>query len=174
MKSKWSVLALYEDANGRQLAVEFCDGLVQRFWSEHGFEIGWCHWAQISEPVSLKESAEKARAADFIVVAPGQGGNIPALVKRWLELVLRNRGEREGVLVGLAGYEPEHSAAAAASQAYLRKLAHESSMDYLTTVPECLTCGVPESTDAFAQRATEVTSTLDGILSYSPLPPPAP
>ena len=174
MKAKWSVLAVYENADGRQQAVQFCDGLVQRFWSEFGFEIGWCDWTELEEPVSAKESAQQARKADLIVVAPSREGKIPKHFEGWLELALKNRDDREGVLVGLPGPAAELCADSAATQAYLRKLAHEAGLDYLTAVPECLPTAVPESADAYTQRATQVTSILNGILSYSPLPPPAP
>jgi hypothetical protein len=173
MKAKWSVLAVYENGDARQAAVQFCDSLVQRFWSEFGFDLGWCDWTELEQSVSARESGKRAQEADLIVVAPSQG-TIPSPVKSWLELALKQRGDREGVLVGLPRPEGELCASAAGTQAYLRKLAHEAGMDYLTAVPECLPTNVPESADAYTQRATQVTSVLDSILRYSPLPPPAP
>ena len=110
----------------------------------------------------------------MIVVAPSPEGTIPMHVKEWLELAFKNRGDREGVLVGLPGSEAERNVVSMATQAYLRKLAHQTGMDYLTAVPECLPSSVPESADAYNQRATHVTSVLDNILRYSPLPPRAP
>jgi hypothetical protein len=74
----------------------------------------------------------------------------------------------------LAQEASELSAAGAATQGVLRKMAHAAGMDYLTTVPDCLPTEVPDSLDACNQRATQVTSVLDNILSYSPQPPPAP
>jgi hypothetical protein len=173
MKTKWSVLAVYENGDARQLAVQFCDSLVQRFWSEFGFDLGWCDWSELEQPVSARDSGKRAQEADLIVVAPSRG-TIPSSVKSWLELALKQRGDREGVLVGLAGPEGEICASAGGPQAYLRKLAHDAGMDFLTTVPECLPAKVPESADAYTQRATQVTSLLDSILRYTPLPPPAP
>lgn len=166
MKAKWSVLALYENAQARQLAVQFCDGLVQRFWTEFGFELNWCAWSELSSEVG-----QRAREAGLIIVALGGRGNIPLHIKDWLELTLQNRAEREGVLVGLPGLELGCDPEAAATQMYLRKLAHHAGMDYLTAVPESLPTRVPESADAYNERATQVTSVLDKILNSTSPPP---
>lgn len=171
MKSNWSVLSLYEDGHARQLAVQFCDGLVQRFWSESAFDLSWCDWDGLEHPVSAKEAASKALAADLIIVALNDSGTIPLPVRNWLERAVKDRDAREGVLVGLPGTEPGCEAKAAAMQMYLRKLAHQSGMDFLTAVPQSLPVRVPDSTDAYNQRASQVTTVLDKILSYTALPP---
>ncbi len=171
MKSKWSVLALYENTDARDLAVQFCDGLVHRFWPECGFDLSWCDWSGLEHAASAREAAAKAQEADLIIVALSPQAVIPVEVSSWLELALRNRGEREGVLVGLPDPEPGYDAEAAATQLYLRKLAHQAGMDYLTAVPEHLPFRVPDSTDAYTQRATQMTSVLDKILSHTSLPP---
>jgi len=173
MKAKWSVLVVYEDKDARQLAVQFCDSLVQRFWAEFGFELSWHDWRELEDAAMAEAAGKKACEADLLIVAPSGRNIMQRHVKDWLELTLKQRGDREGVLVGLPGVD-ETSAISAATQVYLRKLAHESGMDYLTAVPESLMANVPESADAYTQRATQVTSVLDSILRYSPAPPPAP
>jgi hypothetical protein len=172
MKSKWSVLALYEDADARHLAVEFCDGLVHRFWAESGFDLSWCDWNGLDHPISASEAAKKAHEADLIVVALSGQRIIPQHVKGWLDLAVQGRGEREGILVGLPDAQPGDDAAGAARQMYLRKLAHQAGMDYLTAVPQSLPTRIPESADSYNQRATQVTSVLDKILSHTCAPPP--
>ena len=124
MKAKWSVLAVYENSKSRDLAVQFCDLLVQRFWSQCGFDLAWCNWAELEDPMSAKEAGKKATEADWIIVAPNPSTIIPIVVKGWLERALKARGEREGVLVGLPGSQADLSAGTAATQGYLRKLAH--------------------------------------------------
>jgi hypothetical protein len=171
MNAKWSVLALYENRGARQLAVQFCDGLVHRFWAEYGFDLTWCDWEGLEHPVSARDAATKARDADLIIVALSALGTVPQHVQAWLDLALKERGEREGVLVGLPDAEPGRDASAAATQLYLRKLAHRAGMDYLTTVPQYLPTRVPETTEACNLRATQVTKVLDQILSHASVPP---
>jgi hypothetical protein len=171
MKTNWSVLSFYEDGEARQLAVQFCDGLVQRFWSESAFDLSWCDWAGLAHPLSANEAGKKALQADLIVVALNASGTIPLAARNWLERAVQNRGAREGVLVGLPGADPGCDAKTAATQMYLRKLAHQAGMDFLTAVPQSLPVRVPDSTDAYNQRASQVTSVLDKILNYTALPP---
>jgi hypothetical protein len=171
MKAKWSVLAVYENAAARELAMQFCDTLVQRFWSELSFELSWCDWTALEETESSKEAARKAREADLIVTATSSRGIIARHVKTWLELALRDRGDHEGVLVGLPVAEAESTCEVGAMQVYLRKLAHDAGMDYLTAVPQSLPDRVPESVESCHQRATQITSVLDTILRRSSVPP---
>jgi hypothetical protein len=167
MNTNWSVLVVFEGTSAREPAVAFCDELVQRFWRRTRFELAWLDWTALRETSSANRATLTAREADMFVLATGQAGKVNPHVKSWLELALRNRGEREGVLVGL-------SAAAAltderaGTQQYLRKLAHQNGLDYLETVPTSLSRGVPETAEAYQLRATQVTSVLDTILHRVP------
>ena len=95
MKANWSVLALYDNAEAQQLAVQFCDRLVQRFWGDCGFDLSWCDWAALEHPGSANEASRKIHEADLIIVAPSPGKMMPLQVRHWLESLLRERGERE-------------------------------------------------------------------------------
>ena len=83
----------------------------------------------------------------------------------------RQRGEREGMLAGLmeplaGGGEregPKHH--------YLRRTAHRGAMDYLTQIPPDISRPIPNSLDAYAERAEQLTSLLDDILHQQPPPP---
>jgi len=171
MNAKWSVLAVYENEAAREVAMRFCDGLVQRFWPEFSLDLNWSHWSDLEKAKTAKEVEQQAGAADLILIASSPGGVLPTHFTWWLELALRQRGDREGVLVGLPLPENDRDAEAAATQVYLRKLAHRNGMDYLTAVPESLPRPEPESPEPYNTRATQMTSVLDTILHHSPLPP---
>jgi hypothetical protein len=170
MKAKWSVLAVYKDGIARQTAVEFCDKLVQRFWSKFSFDLNWCEWASLENDLAANSVDRKAREADLIIFVTGDFGKIPLYLENWLEQALHGRADREGILVGLPKPETGLSVEVATTQLYLRKLAHASGMDYLTDVPESLAAFVPDLSEASYHRATQVTSVLDTILSRSPPP----
>lgn len=171
MNAKWSVLALYQDVAARQEAVKFCDLLVQRFWPQTSFDLDWREWENLHDSAAAQQAASKAQEAKIIILSVSAQGTIEHLVRNWLELALSKRNDREGILVGLsAKSDAPLSAPAAATQQYLRKLAHQSGMDYLASVPQSLSNGVPENAEACALRATQVTSLLDTIL-HRPTPP---
>jgi hypothetical protein len=170
MNTKWSVLAAYENPSARQLAMEFCDGLVQRFWPELSFELHWYEWSDLEKPGEAKEAAHKAIESQIMILAMGHRGAISPGIKRWIELALHGRRDREGVLVGLPVPQSGLTAEAASTQVYLRKLAHQSGLDYLTEVPQGLPLRIPESAESYRMRATQVTSVLDTILHQTPRP----
>ena len=171
MNAKCSVLALFEGSAARVTAVDFCDALVQRFWPRTSFELSWFDWDELRE-VSASDSATRAvKEADLLLVTTAQKGNLPTQMKRWLEMSLHRRGEREGILAGLCTPETGVTQESAAAQQYLRKLAHQNGLDFLTSVPTTLSQSVPENPEACMLRATQVSTVLDTILHRRPAPP---
>jgi hypothetical protein len=167
MSAKWAILVIYEGAAAREPAMRFCDGLVQKFWPEFSFELSWLDWGDLEDATAAKAAQHKAAEAQLLVVAAASAKMIPGHVQRWIECSIRNRGDREGVLVGLTGDGRDASAA----QMYLRKLAHQGGMDYLTAIPHNLPHAVPDSAESYNVRATQMTSVLGAILNRVPSPP---
>src|SRR4051794_19309588 len=163
MKTVWSVVIVHEDKATREAAVKFCDCLVERFWSQHEFELSWWSFAQLDESSGFKEASEKAVRTNLIVFAMSPEGQFPNTAQRWIDSWLVQRGEREGAIVGLLDPAPR----TAEKYVYLRNLAHRSGMDYLTQVPEEIHHPIPDSLDSYHERAHRVTNVLDAILHQS-------
>ncbi len=168
MKAKWSVLVVYDGDGARQSATQFCDRLVERFWAESEFDVSWCSFDHLEHEQETAATIDKAANANLVVFAAER--ELPLHVLDWVELWLARRGEREGVLVGLPG----EGAEAAGTHLYFRHIAHRAGMDYLTELPQSMTFPIPESPESCAKRAHQLTSTLDGILQFSPPPPRCP
>ena len=162
-KATWSVLAVYEDVLAREMAMSFCDHLVQRFWAKFGFEVNWWPFNLLENPRSATEAGEKALSADLIIIATHREGELPLSIKTWIEGWLTRRGDREGALVGLmdpaASFDSQTS-----KDVYLRHIAHRAGMDYLTQLPQQIAHCIPDSLESFAERAQQVTHVLDEIL----------
>ncbi len=167
MKANWSVAVVYEDAGAREEAVGFCDHLVKKFWSECEFDVGWWSFAHLEKKEMAEAAGLKASEADMIVFATRPEGTLPLEVEAWVEGWLRQRGEREGALVGLLAPGAE----ATEKHAYLRTAAHRGGMDYLTEMPENLWHLMPESPESLDERVGRVTSVLDEILHHHSPPP---
>jgi hypothetical protein len=170
MNEKWSVLALFQGSAARVTAVDFCDALVQRFWPRTTFELSWFDWEELLEGSAADSAARTAKEVDLVLVAAAQKGILQPHIRRWLEVSLHERGEREGILAGLCAPETGVTTESAATQQYLRKLAHQNGLDFLTGVPTSLSQS-PDNTEAYILRATKVTSVLDTILHSIPPPP---
>ena len=169
-KRTWSVVVIYEDAAAREEAVKFCDLLIERFWASYGFEVGWWSFASLEDEGAAREATERAAEAPLIVFATRPQGELPETVKAWIETCLSRRGDREGALVGLMDPSAGLSRALAEKYIYLRAVAHQGAMDYLTQVPPNIARAIPDSLESCAQRAHQVTSVLDEIL-HQPEPP---
>ena len=163
-KPAWSVVSFYEDSAARERAIAFCDQLVSRFWEQCEFDVSWCPLVSLEKIESAKEAAAKAAHADVVVFSSTSEGDLPRVVEAWFETWLTQRGDREGLLVGLL--EPATGAGIREGQKqhFLRYAAHRGSMDYLTDVPQHISFSVPDSLDTYTQRADQVSSLLNDIL----------
>lgn len=164
MKAQWSVVAVYENAQVRKMAVEFGDQLVQRFWEECRFDIGWWSFAQLRSSRAAREAAAKAAEANLILMVTRPGTKLPDHVWAWIESWLPSRSEREGALVSLQRPAIAGGAESSGTVLYLRDVAHRAGMDFLTELPHTLVHSMPESLDSFSERANQVTSVLDHFL----------
>jgi len=170
-KAAWSVVVVYEDAAARECAVTFCDQLVSRFWAKCEFDVSWWSFALLDQPPATEEAAERATQANLIVFSATPEGDFPLPVKAWVQSWLNQRGDREGLLVGLMEQVAGPGDREGQKHQYLRKAAHHGAMDYLTQVPPGISLSIPDSLESYTARAHQVTSLLDDILHQPPPPP---
>jgi hypothetical protein len=170
MKSTWSVVVIHEDPASRELAVSFCDRLVERFWNKLEFDIGWWSYQMLGQAQAARLAADRAEMADLIVFATATGGEPPFDVRAWLDQSLRKRKEREGAIAGLTPNSANPCATACLADIYLRNMAHRAGLDYLTQIPQNIRDPIPDSFAGKDDRVSQVTSVLHNILSQHPLP----
>ncbi len=170
-KTAWSVVVLYEDAAARDRAVGFCDQMVSRFWAKCELDVSWWSFTLLEQAHPAKAAAEKAAGADLILFSAVPEGEFPLPVKAWIETWLNQRGQREGVLVGLMEPAAGICGPEGPKHHYLRHTAHRGALDYLTHVPQDISGSMPDSLDRYAKRADQFTSLLNGILRQRPPPP---
>ena len=169
-KTVWSVLAVYEDASSRELAIAFCDQLVERFWTRFEFDVGWWSFDLLQDKATAANTAAKAAHADLVLVSSVLPGEFPLSVKNWMESWVDKRGDREGILAGLTDPAAVAIGREGEKHAYLRRFARRAALDYLTQIPQSFSLSIPESLESYTERAALVTSVLDEILHH-PTPP---
>jgi hypothetical protein len=170
-RAAWSVVVVYEDRTACERAARFCDQLVNRFWAGFEFDLHWRPFAQLEDPDSAKATALAAALADLIVFAANPEGDFPWPVKAWVEAWLKQRGTREGILVGLLEPAGGTCGQEGGKQYFLRNAAHRGAMDYLTGMPQDISRSFPDSLDKYTERADQVTGLLANILHQQPPPP---
>jgi len=133
--------------------------------------VSWWPFTVLEEASSANEAALKAACADLILFSATPEGDFPPAVIAWIETWLHQRGDREGMLVGLMDPLADPTGGEGQKHHCLRNAAHHGAMDYLTQVPQDIAFSIPESLDSYTQRADQVTSLLDDIL-HQQAPPP--
>src|SRR6266436_4988413 len=124
MNATKSIAVVYEDAEARQIAVNFCDNLVKRFWDQFEFDVSWWSFDSLTSEESAKEAAKQAIVADFLVFATRFSERTPRHLKNWIEMWLSQRGEHEGALVSLPSAQAFPNFETSAMSLYLRSVAH--------------------------------------------------
>lgn len=165
------MVVVFEDATTRGQAVEVCDHLVERFWTDCDLAVSWLSCEMLGEPALARDALQKAAEADLLIFAVGSQEEVPLPVREWIETWLSLRGEREGALMDLFGKETEAEEAPAARHGYLRRVAHRGGMDYLSREPQMLSLSFSDSLDWYSARAERVSSVLDEILHTRGAPP---
>jgi len=168
MKATWKVVVVYEDEAAREQAVKFCDELVQNFWTKCELDFSWCSFSSLKEKAG-NDFAAKAAEAHAIVFASSPDSTMPNHVEEWMQLWLRGRGEREGILIGLNDPGADLEGRLPGKYAYLRSVALRAGMDYLNHAPQDF-IAIPNSPESCTERARQVTSVLHEILRR-PAPP---
>jgi hypothetical protein len=165
------VVVVYEDDAAREWAVGFCDQLVGRFWAKCDFDVSWWPFTVLEEAASADKAALKAAGADLILFSTTPEGDFPRAVKAWTATWLNQRGDREGMLVGLMDPLAGSASREGQKDCYLRNAAHHGAMDYLTQLPQDIAFSIPDSPEAYTRRAEQVTRLLDDILHQHLSPP---
>jgi hypothetical protein len=162
MKVNRSIAVVYENPSARQRAVEFCDDLIKRFWARDTFDVGWWSFSELEETEAGTKAAETASEAEVVVFAVQSDGELAPEAMAWIESWLQQRGDREGVLVGLTESTAENSP----KHIFLRSVAHRGGMDYFTEMPCSRVESIPDSLEYCADRARQVTGVLEEILAH--------
>lgn len=172
MKTTWSVVVIYDDAEGRERAVEVCDHLVERYWATSELDVSWFSCSELERKDSSEESLSKAKEANCLIFALSPHVQLPGNLEVWLDRWLDRRPDREGALLDLMRSAVKTGEEGFPGHHRLRQAAHQAGMDYLTHEPSEICWTMPESLDSFAARAEKVSSVLDEIL-HAHRPPPA-
>ena len=169
-KEMWFVVVLYDDSATRQRAMEVCDHLAQRFWSEVELKFHWWRTDFLEDTGMAATAAENSCNADFIVVCVVPDGELSPVLRHWFEAWVSQREGREGALIDLTATIGPSPLAAQRKKIFLRDMAHRAGMDYLTHFPPVINRSLPDSFESASLRATQMTTVLDGILQHSPPP----
>jgi len=166
-----TVVVVYQDGATRQRAMDACDFLMEKLWSEVEFNFHWWRTDFLEQPAMAQTAAEEAAGADFLIVCSNSEYPLSPALKRWFESWVEMRQGRDGALLDLMESGVAEAATSHATGTFLRGIARRATLDYFTTAQETLMGTLPASYEEVDQRASQMSSVLDDILNQPPRPP---
>lgn len=142
------VIVLYEDAASRARAQGVCERLIERFWEQVQFDLGWWKFHYLADPQIAETAGQTAREADLLVVTAENREELPPCVRNWLEKWVVRRPPREAALVALLGHAKGAEAKSLLLYSYLRTVAQRAQLDFLASPGWELVVTEPETTTA--------------------------
>jgi hypothetical protein len=157
------IVVIFEDHPAREYALR-SHNLPEPSAPSAGTPALWLSFDSLAQSAHADTGAKMAMDADLVVFAVSPAGDLPQLVKFWIEGWIGKRSTREGAIVGLVHRRDDPSDLACLKEIYLRHAAHRAGMDYLSHVPPGPPMALPESPDSYSERAGRTSSVLDDML----------
>jgi hypothetical protein len=161
---------LYESTRAREYLYRMFDQL-ETFCAKDE-NCAWCSTRQLHAPRQVQEFFNEALDADLVIFTGSAEGELSPEVKKWFDWWSSKRADREGAIAGIF-HDPTPRGVVSRKEIYLRAIAHQAGLDYLSTLPNQIGRAMPDSLDTFCARAGQMTSVLDQILRRR-IPPQLP
>ncbi len=121
----------YEDFAAGQRAMDACKLLVSHLDGQIEFRSGMWKFDILRNAKLNQIAADDAAAADAIIVATSQSGELPVEVKRWVETWVPLKKGQACVLLALLESSAEGPATTSEVHEYLRHAAESAQIDFL-------------------------------------------
>lgn len=129
-----SVSAVHEDYATGARVEDFCEMLARSLGMN--CEISKELWplTELRTPKLKVIAAGEAAAADLVIISLHHAETLPAEVKSWIELWLKEKGRRPAVLSAL--FDPLHLGSSSYIQTFLQGVARKGNMEFLARAEE--------------------------------------
>ena len=128
------VSAVHEDFATSTRVNDFCETLARCLGAS--CEVSKELWPlmELRTPKLRAIAAGEAAAADLVVISVHHAESLPAEVKSWIDLWLKQKGSRATVLSAL--FDPLHVGSSSSMQTFLQGVARKGKMEFLVRCEE--------------------------------------
>ena len=150
-------------------AARKAEKIYERLRHQHGagcdFNCAWWTFDQLHAPESFAAACAAAERADVVVLGTSSTGELPSVVKAWVDVWTTRNQEQDRALIAVLGRNQSGEAAPVPADEHLERIAHERQLDYFTVwfEPHGGTADLQPS--GIAERARAVTPLLEAILA---------
>jgi hypothetical protein len=131
---RFTVSAVHEDLATGARVEEFCQTLSRCLGRNCALNKEMWLLTELQTAQLRSIAATEAAAADLIIVSVHHAETLPDEVRKWIELWLKQRGNRPAVLLAL--FDPLYLGTSSSIQAYLREVARRGHMEFLARSEE--------------------------------------
>jgi hypothetical protein len=129
-----AVSAVHEDSATGARADEFCQALFRCLGRNCEFSKEMWLLTELRTTQLRAIAAREAASADLVIISVHHAEALPDEVKSWIDLWLKQRSSRPGVLSAL--FDPLYLGTSGSIQAYLREVAKRGKMEFLARSEE--------------------------------------
>ncbi len=124
-----TVAVVYEDGAARDLTIQICEDLAQKFSDDLQFEFSWWRFKYLSDEEIARRAAETTEVADLILVSVNTPEGFSPAVKAWFEeWAARRTADGAIALVRTASRRLIDDGSV---EAYVRRIAERAKLDFL-------------------------------------------
>lgn len=164
----FSIVVAYEDTATRDQAIILCDHLVEQLWEDLEFEVNWLRFDYLADPRIAADAMAAAASADMVIFSARADAELRPAAKSWIDGWVIKRDNREGVLVSMIGGDPVREISP--THLYLRGVAQQARMDYLSNVTDALSESVSGPIEALVHGAEKMLPAADRFLQQGSPP----
>ena len=165
-----TIIVLYDNTSGRELAFHVCNRLTEHFGLEISLSFSWWRTDFLKDPALAAKALEDARAAEIVIVALDFEREIPPPLRNWFERWLTPQPDRERLLVDLTRSNPELPLTANQLHHFLHHIAHRAKADYLASNLHKSDKIVPLQVELGEESEWQITNSSD-LWSEQNIPP---
>ncbi len=131
---RFAVSAVHEDSATGARTEEFCQTLSRYLGGRCVVSKEMWLLTELRTAQLRSIAAGEAAAADLIIISVHHAETLPAEVKSWIELWLKQKGKRPAVLLAL--FDPLYLGTSSSIQTYLRDVAQRGNMEFVARSEE--------------------------------------
>jgi hypothetical protein len=131
---RFNVSAVHEDSATGARAEEFCQTLAKSLVRTPEISKELWMLTELRTTPLRAIAAQEAAAADLVIVSVHHAEALPKEVKSWIDLWLKRRGNRPGVLLAL--FDPPYLGTSSSIQTCLSEVARRGHMEFLARSEE--------------------------------------
>jgi len=170
-KPTFKVVMAYDSRSAGTRAMNVFRGLVRKFGDDFEFHCGLWRFDVLGLPETREAAVGAGIAADLLIVAARCDTDLPSPVEDWLDQCVAEKIPGSAGLVALLDGRQPLSDFQCQTRQHLQRIADRAGLDFFCHEARSQRASPVLSSETLKERASTVSSVLEGILHRCEAPP---